>query len=514
MKKKKLVTILSAVMVIGILAGCAGKQPETAQTQSGGDSSTEASSSAGTAASTGAALSEEKDNKTGGVDLGVPAPYLEKGVYLNYSVEAEDPPLTYFYVFQSDTYGYTADGEHENAGVPFSCEQSDGEVRFSFGGDGEADSDVFTVESVENRAVVGHFNDGLKLVFVPVLDADPDSFDAVNYVNRTAGGDNVYEDANGWKVRYNPGLIEVTPGGPVTTFVYTGESAGTNMITVSYDVDKNAETAANELASGWGDSAVISESIFPGTENVRGYWVILPVEGENSTGLTMTAIIRDYMDGVLTFEMTTHLSGDDAADMLVSDTLAAIVDSLEFRDEGNASAGSLPAYDYPGPELFYTVLYKYMTDELGKNYDPADVGIPCPIIVAEDESDKSDIKVWGNFQYYNYDLNGTTLETVSGGSYPGCIHIRDTEAGYEVTGMDVVKDGSGWDASAKEIFGEHYDAFIEKEADSAGNEAVRAQIIANYAAANNLEITAYKDYGWDPVTLPGENIDSFYSELN
>ena len=44
-------------------------------------------------------------------------------------------------------------------------------------------------------------------------------------------------------------------------------------------------------------------------------------------------------------------------------------------------------------------------------------------------------------------------------------------------------------------------------------EKTRAQIIANYVAANNLDITAYQDYGWDPVTLPKQNIDTFYSDL-
>ena len=91
--------------------------------------------------------------------------------------------------------------------------------------------------------------------------------------------------------------------------------------------------------------------------------------------------------------------------------------------------GGLPAYEYPGPELFNTVMYRYVTDEFGKHYDPADVGIPCLIIVAEDYSDKDDMKVWGIFQYYNYTLNGDILECVSGGSYPGCMHLAETDSG-------------------------------------------------------------------------------------
>ncbi len=188
---------------------------------------------------------------------------------------------------------------------------------------------------------------------------------------------------------------------------------------------------------------------------------------------------------------------------------------IEFQTVGGASKGAaVPAYDYPGPELFYTVLYNYMIDTLNEGYDKTDVCIPCPVIVAEDESDKSDIRVYGNFWVFNYNLNGDTLETVSGGSYPGCIHLKSTDEGYEVTSMDIVEDGSGYTDSAKKIFGKYYDDFAKDGQDEKKREEIRAQIIANYVAANNLNITAYQDYGWDPVPLPEENIDSFYSQLD
>ena len=188
---------------------------------------------------------------------------------------------------------------------------------------------------------------------------------------------------------------------------------------------------------------------------------------------------------------------------------------IEFQPAGGAAAssGELPAYDYPGPELFYSVLYNYMTEELGKNYEKSQVSIPCPVIIKEDESDKSDIRVYGNFWIFNYDLNGDVLENTSGGSYPGCIHIKSTDEGYEVTSMDVVEDGSDFTPSAKKIFGKYYDLFMKDGEDETLREKTRAQIIANYVAANGLNITAYQDYGWDPVTLPEENIDTFYSDL-
>lgn len=183
-------------------------------------------------------------------------------------------------------------------------------------------------------------------------------------------------------------------------------------------------------------------------------------------------------------------------------------------DDNAKDSGELPAYEYPGPELFYSVLYKYMIDELGKNYSDYQVCIPCPVIIKEDESDKSDIKIYGNFWVFNYNLNGDTLENTSGGSYPGCIHVKTTDEGYEVTSMDVCEDGAGFTESAKKIFGDNYDAFLKDGQDEKLREDTRAQIISNYVAANNLNIKAYKDYGWDPVNLPEENIDSFYSQLD
>ena len=92
--------------------------------------------------------------------------------------------------------------------------------------------------------------------------------------------------------------------------------------------------------------------------------------------------------------------------------------------------------------------------------------------------------------------------------------MKNTDAGYEITSFDIAEDGAGFIESAKRIFGEHYDAFMKVSGDEKTAEKTRAQIIANYVAANDLDITAYKDYGREPVKLPEENIDSFYSVLD
>ncbi len=204
------------------------------------------------------------------------------------------------------------------------------------------------------------------------------------------------------------------------------------------------------------------------------------------------------------------------------DTYTNVLDTKDNEDvaiptpveESTEQTAALPPYEYPGPELFYTILYQYLMDEFGPHYEPADVCIPCPIIVYMDESDNNDIKVYGNFMIYNYDLKGETLECVSGGSYPGCIHVRSTSEGYEVFEREMVEDGSGYDESSKKIFGEYYDELIKSMDDTTENERIRNQIISNYVFANDLKIKQYKDYGWNPVTLLPENIDSFYSILD
>ena len=208
-------------------------------------------------------------------------------------------------------------------------------------------------------------------------------------------------------------------------------------------------------------------------------------------------------------------SGNDA-EKADTQTEPASDAETDAEEPSAASSASLPAYEYPGPEAFYYDLYKYIIDQFSGDYEKAEVCIPCVQIVAEEMEDPEDNRVYGIFSVWNYNLNGDILECVSGGSYPGVIHVKyDLDSGnYEFTKAEIVEDGSDYTESAKKIFGEHYDDFEKLSADDKANEQTRAQIIANYVAANDLNITAYQDYGWDPVTLPEENIDSFYSILD
>ena len=147
-----------------------------------------------------------------------------------------------------------------------------------------------------------------------------------------AEGEQVYENANGWTVKYDPSRFVINEGGPVSTIVYIGESAGTNMITVTYRVDTDAEGAIKEIGSAYGDKAYYTEGPFIGMEDIQGYTVSVEPDTVGS-GAYKTAIARDYMEGALIFEIDGHMGDDEENNMEVSDYLAGVIDSIQFPYE-------------------------------------------------------------------------------------------------------------------------------------------------------------------------------------
>lgn len=235
---------------------------------------------------------------------------------------------------------------------------------------------------------------------------------------------------------------------------------------------------------------------------------------------------RIYFAVTMTVVSILTACGTTADDAKQEDTVAVeSVQSLETAEkveetevtattentESTEVKAELPAYDYPGPEYFYHSVYQYIVQEYASQYEAADVSIPYVNEIEVDMSNRDDILMYGDFWIYNYNLEGDTLKCVSGGAYPGVIHLN---ADFDVVSMDVVEDGSNFTESAKKLFGDHYDKFMEVESDAEAREQIRAQIIANYVAANELPITKYQDEGWNPISLPEENIDSFYSQLD
>ena len=143
---------------------------------------------------------------------------------------------------------------------------------------------------------------------------------------------------------------------------------------------------------------------------------------------------------------------------------------------------------------------RYMT-EIGSDYTSGDYCIPYCLIAGTEEENPDDIRIWGDFRVENYNQAGDTLKSVSGGSHPGCMHVKKTDDGFEVFRFDAVGDGSDFNPMAKAIFGDRYDAFMALSSDDDARKTARAKSILDYADANGLDISCYQDFGWPAVRI-------------
>ncbi len=157
------------------------------------------------------------------------------------------------------------------------------------------------------------------------------------------------------------------------------------------------------------------------------------------------------------------------------------------------------AYGYDGEDPVVAACYQHMAEVIGPQYAEAEISIPTVQVIAVDDSADDEVLVYGNFWVENYNVNGETLECVSGGNHPGVMHV--SKADYTVTAFDQVADGADFDSSAKEIFGDNYDAFMKVYSDSDARAELRKNTVANYVKLNGLDVKYFQDYGWDPVEL-------------
>ena len=214
------------------------------------------------------------------------------------------------------------------------------------------------------------------------------------------------------------------------------------------------------------------------------------IDEEKSEFITETSTSFDDIDNVTEVYFFPAESDETASGDAGSDDLAPYT-------------GSLPEYKYTGTDELERAVYEGVVSEYGKHFEKADVCIPYIQIGFKDESKDDDIVVMGDFWVGNYNLRDDTLEHVSGGSFPGAIHLKKDGNKYIVIKTEVVEDGSAWEASAKKIFGDHFNDVTKLINDEAkAREKIRTEIISDYVKANDLKITQYKDYGWDPVKLP------------
>lgn len=143
----------------------------------------------------------------------------------------------------------------------------------------------------------------------------------------------------------------------------------------------------------------------------------------------------------------------------------------------------------------------YLVKEIGVQYKQGELCIPTLMIVSEQETGTDQARVWGDFWIWWYNRQGDTLMTVSGGNHSGLMTVALQDRALQVVSFEQTVDGAGNDASARCIFGSHYDIYQNMHSNQDVREAVRREQLGEYVRFHNLSVYYYKDFGWDAVKL-------------
>ena len=138
----------------------------------------------------------------------------------------------------------------------------------------------------------------------------------------------------------------------------------------------------------------------------------------------------------------------------------------------------------------------YLLREIAPYYLQGELCVPSLLIAHEEDS-----CVWGDFWVFWYNISGDTLKTVSGGSHPGRMTLTYANTQPQVVDFERVEDGSRFMPTAKRIFGDYLDIFMNMHSNESVREAVRREQLSEYVQQNNLNVHYYQDYGWEAKEL-------------
>ncbi len=190
-----------------------------------------------------------------------------------------------------------------------------------------------------------------------------------------------------------------------------------------------------------------------------------------------------------------------------ADEAGFISDPVSGPQQGAASE-PLPVYSYTGEDPIEGAIANFLArDERAGMYktEPGYATIPCVNIFKIDLTDDTHAKVYGDFWILNYVKHGNVLENISGGEYPAIISLEKDGDQWKVTATEVAGDGEDYTADIERFaagdqeLADRFFAAADLKADA--NQEIRTRLIKAYVEANSLDITAYQDFGWDPVYL-------------
>ena len=138
----------------------------------------------------------------------------------------------------------------------------------------------------------------------------------------------------------------------------------------------------------------------------------------------------------------------------------------------------------------------YLLREIAPYYLRGELCVPSLMMVREE-----DTCVWGDFWVFWYNISGDTLKTVSGGDHPGRMTLKYENGKPQVVDFERVEDGSRFMPTAKRIFGDYLDIFMNMHANESVREAVRREQLFEYVQQNGLNVHYYQDFGWEAKEL-------------
>lgn len=238
--------------------------------------------------------------------------------------------------------------------------------------------------------------------------------------------------------------------------------------------------------------------------NGNKYYYRLLLGGPNVTG---DSAVRGSVYVVLsndlniTYERARMASGISSSMADYFDPAYAKVVDWQHYDKQNPD---MVPFTYNGEDPIMRAICNYMiAADYSTNTVHGDIQVPAPIILKVDDSDSSDIKVWGNFWSHTYKVEGQTLVSNGGGEWPCLMHLAKHEDQYIITRIDRVGDGSYYTDDLKEICKGQpglYEQFKNTTGtDRTEREKIRQEFLRSYISYYAMDINSYQDYGWDKV---------------
>ena len=243
----------------------------------------------------------------------------------------------------------------------------------------------------------------------------------------------------------------------------------------------------------WDEAELSGEGSYPSGHTIRGWGAALLLSEINPAAAN-ELYARGWDYGESRVIMGAHWQSDvDASRPAASIGYSLLQTSPAYREQMDKARKEFG---------IYAAIDRYFTETIAPQYREGDVCIPFHTFISIDESNKNEIQVSGDFWVFNYDIEGNTLMTVSGGSHPGKMHIRQSPDGrYVVTAFDAVEDGTRYLPTAKRIFGKKFDAFQAANSDDVRREQIRREAVELYVANHHLPVNFYKDFGWEAVPV-------------